>query len=211
MRRTDSTITGNGAPENGKAARPAPEPALRDVRDKWDRRWQDAAGQAVRPDPPSLALRWRHRFAGGPLLDAACGLGRGIAAGQGHFRPVYAVDLSEVAVRQARALWAAEAPGVRWVVADVNALRWPEGAFGLICAFGFTDWRFLERVPRLLRPGGLLLYEGFAARQRELKPELSEAWIGRPEAFRRLFGAERLLECSESAEPPYRLAVAARG
>ena len=40
-----------------------------------------------------------------PLLDAACGHGRGVALGWGVYRPLYAVDASWTALRQARRLW----------------------------------------------------------------------------------------------------------
>jgi hypothetical protein len=68
---------------------------------------------------------------------------------------------------------------------------------------------FFQRLPRLLRPGGMFLYEGFAARQRTLKPRLNPEWIGEPGPLRALFAGGRVLELTESDEPPFRIRMAA--
>lgn len=182
--------------------------ALQDDRLKWNRRYRERSGDSVRPEPHPLALRWRDRWIGGAMLDAACGWGRGIASAADAFRPIYAVDLSEVAVRQARALWG-ESHHIRWIVADVASLSWPRGAFGLVCAFGFTDMDFFARAPAMLRGGGMFLSEGFSERTREVKPALDPDWIARPEDLREIFAGGQVLECSISPDPPYRLAFAA--
>jgi SAM-dependent methyltransferase len=181
---------------------------LRDDRIKWNRRYAESDQPDTRPEPHAMALAWRHLFIGGAMLDAACGLGRGIASGLGAFHPVYAVDLSEPGLRRARALWS-DTPDIRWIVSDVNDLQWPSTRFGLICSFGFTDMNFFRRVPKLLKPGGMFLYEGFSARQKTVKPDLNADWIGDPDALRALFAGGRVLECAETGEPPFRLRLAA--
>ena len=181
---------------------------LLDDRLKWNLRYREGAALAERPEPHALAQAWRSLWRGGPMLDAACGLGRGIASAADAFSPVYAVDLSEEAIAQARRLWA-DAPAIRWIVADVGTLDWPERFFGLVCAFGFTDMPFFRRVPELLRPGGMFLYEGFSARQREVIPHLNPEWIGDPEALRATFAGGRILELAESEAPPFRTRMAA--
>ena len=182
--------------------------ALRDDQLKWNRRYREAEGRHERPEPHWLAQRWRHLWAGGAMLDAACGLGRGIAGAQGQFDPIYAVDLSEVAIRRARELWQ-DTPNLHWVVGDVAALAWPREVFGLICAFGFTDLRFFSRAPEMLRSGGMFLSEGFSSRQLEVKPHLNSDWIVQPEKMRSIFSGGRVLECTETGGPPYRVAFAA--
>jgi len=155
-----------------------------------------------------MALRWGHLMTGGTALDAACGLGRGIASAGDRFDRIVAVDLSEVAVRQARRLWAGR-PGIWWVVGDVTRLAWPPTTFGLVCAFGFTDLPFLARVATFLAPGGMLLYEGFAERERTVRPNLDLAWTATPDKLYRALPGWRVLECEESAEPPFRVRLAA--
>jgi SAM-dependent methyltransferase len=181
---------------------------LEDDRRKWNLRYREGEPPAGRPEPHALALAWRHLWIGGAMLDAACGLGRGIASGIGAFAPIYAVDHSEEAIAQARRLWSGREE-IRWIVADVAALHWPERRFGLVTAFGFTEMRLFRQVPRMLRSGGMFLYEGFSARQRELKPHLNPEWIGDPEALRALFAGGQILELSESEAPPFRVRMAA--
>ena len=113
------------------------------------------------------------------MLDAATGLGRGIATAGGRFDPVYAVDISDAGVRRATEYWG-RGRGIHWIVADVTAMDWPPEFFGLVCAFGFTDLPFFSRLRTMIAPGGMLLYEGFSARQLEVKPALDPAWTATP-------------------------------
>ena len=174
-------------------------------RRKWNQRYAEA-GSLERPAPHPLVLRWRERMAGGPMLDAACGLGRGLAGALERCQPCYAVDVSDVAIRRARRLW--PSPAIRWVVADVTALHWPPAFLALACSLGFTDVPFLVRLRAALRPGGLLLYEGFARRQLAEHPRLNPDWTTTAERMRSLFGDWTILECQESAEPPYLVSFA---
>src|SRR5277367_2851931 len=90
----------------------APSPVSMD-REKWNARYGDSSsGRAlVRPEPHNLAMRWRSRFLDGPMLDAACGFGKGVAGALGSFAPIYAVDVSDVAVSTGRRLFAEPAAG----------------------------------------------------------------------------------------------------
>jgi len=155
-----------------------------------------------------MVQRWQTQVPPGPMLDAACGLGRGIASAPGSVSRIVAVDLSLTGIRQARRLWA-ERGGIGWIVADVATLPLPAGYFAMICAFGFTDWRFLRRAETLLMPGGVLFYEGFSPRQRAVRPTLDLNWTATPAQLDQLFGRWRQLACAESTEPPYRTRLAA--
>lgn len=179
---------------------------LAEDRQKWERRYAEQPPQ--RPEPHPMVLRWQAWVPPGPLLDAACGLGRGIASAPAHCSGIVAVDLSLQGIRQARRLWA-ERGGIDWLVADVATLPLPAGHFAMICAFGFTDWHFLRRASRLLMPGGVLFYEGFSPRQRAVRPNLNADWTATPAQLRQLFARWRLLECAESTAPPYRTRLAA--
>lgn len=176
-----------------------------DDRRKWDRRYGEMEPAAPRPHP--LALRWRRRMIGGRMLDAACGLGRGIAAVGHLFHTVYGVDLSEVAIARARAAF----PGrpVRWIVADVTQQPWPPAHFGLVCAFAFTDLPFFRRIRESIQPGGMFLYQGFARRQLEVKPDLNPAWTATPAELEHILAGWKLLEQGETSEPPFLMHYAA--
>ncbi len=176
-----------------------------DDRRKWNQRYGGMAPAAPRPHP--LALRWRRRMIGGRMLDAACGLGRGIAAAGHLFHTVYGVDLSEVAIVQARAAYPRRP--VRWIVADVTRQPWPAAYFGLVCAFAFTDLPFFRRIRESIQPGGMFLYEGFSRRELEVRPDMDPAWTATVEDLARALPGWHLLESGESGAPPFRTVYAA--
>ena len=182
--------------------------SLLDDRRKWNQRYGETlALGAAKPEPHPLALRWASRMTGGRMLDAACGLGRGVAAVGQRFDSVYAVDLSELALGAARRMW--EGRPVRWIAADVTALAWPEDFFALVCAFAFTDLPFFRRLRSSIRPGGMFLYEGFSRRQLELRPEMNPAWTATEAEVAGVFAGWTILEKGETAEPPFRTWIAA--
>ena len=178
-------------------------------RNKWNSRWE-AEPPTARPQAHPLAQRFERRLPAGRLLDAGCGSGRGIASAGARIETIYAVDLSDVAIATARRLWGPD-PRIRWIVADVAALRFPPAFLNMVCAFGFTNWTLLEALERSMAPGGLLLYEGFAEKQRQVNPRLDAAWTATPAALLRLFGHWEVLACAETETdgPPYRVHLAA--
>jgi SAM-dependent methyltransferase len=180
---------------------------LADDRDKWNRRYAERAAESPAPQPNPLLLRFLNHVDGGWMLDAACGLGTGIAAAIDRVQRAIGVDLSEAALAAARSYWGRH-PRIDWIQADVARLAWPPGTFALVCAFGFTDWDFLRQVPRLVRPGGLFCFQGFSRRELELKPGLDPAWTSTPVEVAALFPAWRVLAAEESEEPPFRVSFA---
>ncbi len=96
------------------------------------------------------------------MLDVACGSGRHLAwfAGRGH--PVTGVDrdIDQTRVKE---------PGAELICADIEAGTWPLQADGRMRTFGAVVvtnylWRpLLETVVASVAPGGILLYETFAA------------------------------------------------
>ena len=177
-------------------------------RQKWNQRYGEKLSESFHPEPHFLAQDWKNRMVGGPMLDAACGLGRGIASAGNGFDPIYAVDLSDVAIGLARKHWAGD-PRIRWIVADVTQLNWPAHYFGLVCAFGYTDLEFFGKMGGMIAPGGMFMYEGFSTKQLAVRPELNPAWTTTPEVMNHLFRDWEILACGETGGPPYRVHLAA--
>ncbi len=181
---------------------------LAQIRAKWDQRYAARVAEGLVLEPNPLVTRFRDRIRGGWMLDAACGLGSGIAGAVDRVDRAVGVDLSGRALRAARQQWGAH-PKITWLQADVAAMPWKPGCFALVCAFGFTDWNFLRKVPQLLRPGGLFLYQGFAERQLAVKPNLDPAWTSTPQRVAALSGQWQVLTAEESDTAPYRVSFAA--
>lgn len=118
---------------------------------------------------PSLWVqRWSHlAVPGTTVLDVACGAGRHLRwfAQQGH--PVLGLDRDGQALQAARQAVRDVAPQAQahWLQADIENGPWPLGGqrFGAVVVTNYL-WRPL--LPALLDavgPGGVLLYETFAA------------------------------------------------
>ncbi len=110
-------------------------------------------------NPSDWVLRWAHLVpAGGPVLDVACGFGRHLRwfAARGH--PVTGVDRSQEAIDSLAGLG-------ETLAADIENDAWPlpgRHFAGVVV----TNYLWRPLLPTLLRsvaPGGVLIYETFAA------------------------------------------------
>lgn len=182
---------------------------LADVRQKWNRRHAAKLEEGGAPIANPLALRFAPHIQGGTLLDAACGMGAGTAALLEKMDRVIGVDLSETALAASRRYFGDD-PRILWVQGDVSRMPWPGDYFSVVCAFGFTDWAFIHRVPSLVRPGGWFLYQGFSPRQIALKPTLNVEWTSTPQTIAKGFSGWDMPVCEESEASPFRVSFAAQ-
>ncbi|MES2952781.1 MAG: class I SAM-dependent methyltransferase [Pseudomonadota bacterium] len=114
-------------------------------------------------NPSAWIVRWSHLLTPGcTVLDVACGSGRHLAWFAGRDHPVTGVDRD---IDQARV----KVPSAELVCADIEAGTWPLQADGQVQTFGAVVvtnylWRpLLDTVVASVAPGGILLYETFAA------------------------------------------------
>lgn len=113
-----------------------------------------------------------HRFrAGQSALSVADGEGRnGVWLAQQGL-DVLAIDFSPTALAKARALAQERGVPLRTEVADVTKWRWPRAAFDVITAifvqvvFPAQRTEFFVNLKRALKPGGLLLMQGYRLEQ----------------------------------------------
>ena len=112
-------------------------------------------------EPSAWVRRWAHLIRpGGSVLDLACGSGRHVRWLSSQGLAVTGVDRDEAAVAPLRGL-------AEIVVADMESGPWPlDGRdFDAVVVTNYL-WRPLTaRIRAALRPGGVLLYETFAAGQ----------------------------------------------
>jgi cyclopropane fatty-acyl-phospholipid synthase-like methyltransferase len=84
---------------------------------------------------------------------------------------VLAVDFSAAALAKARVLAAERGAKLRTEVADLTTWRWPSAAFDVIVAifvqvvFAAERPAFFANIKRALKPGGLLLMQGYRVEQ----------------------------------------------
>ena len=118
-----------------------------------------------------LAAQGKRLRAGQQALCVADGEGRNSVwlAEQG--LAVSAFDFSPIGVEKARKLAASRGVQVRYEVSSVYDWRWPVAAFDVVAAifvqFADPPMRsfMFERMARALKPGGLLLIEGYTPKQ----------------------------------------------
>jgi SAM-dependent methyltransferase len=97
--------------------------------------------------------------AGKRILEYGCGLGGQAFALAGRGASVTGIDISDVAVAQAKRRAAAYSPQqLRFVKADAEALDFPDASFDLVCGSGILHHLDLEKslaeVRRVLASGG---------------------------------------------------------
>ena len=108
----------------------------------------------------------------GPVVDIACGRGRHTLAALRDGLPCLGVDRNAAHLHELRAAAREEGLGApRLLRADLeNAPHAPlhRERFGAVLVFRYLHRPLIPELVALLRPGGLLLYETFTLRQREL-------------------------------------------
>jgi cyclopropane fatty-acyl-phospholipid synthase-like methyltransferase len=109
---------------------------------------------------------------------------------------VLAMDFSPTALAKARALAKERGVAIRTEQADLDTWRWPVEAFDAVVAIFFQfcapalRTRVFDNIKRALKPGGLLLMEGY-------RPEQLKYKTGGPSEIENLYTRE-LLEKSFS-------------
>ena len=136
----------------------------------------------------SQAARLR---AGMSALSVADGEGRNSVWLARHGLRVTAFDISPVGVDKARRLAAEAGVAVEYHVADINEWNWDAASYDVVAAI-FIQFaspperaRIFAGMMRALRPGGMLVLQGYAPRQLEYK-------TGGPGVAENLYTAELL-------------------
>ena len=179
--------------------------AFDDAAQTWNRRF---AGQTYLfgTEPNSYlrrqAFRWER---GNRVLCVADGEGRNSVwlARQG--LQVDAFDIAEAGVRKARRLARKAKVAVNFSVADGDLLAWPANLYDGIAAIfvQFADpamrTRLFDNMTRALKPGGLLVLQGYTPKQLDYKtggpPFVDNLYT--PALLRDAFASLEILELTE--------------
>ena len=144
---------------------------------RWNTRYRDAGDDYLFGTEPNTWLR-EHAGVWAPgqrVLCVADGEGRNSVwlARQGF--TVDAFDVAEVGVAKARTLAARHGVSVNFEVADVDGWAWPQASYDGIAAI-FVQFahpelrqRLFARMVDALKPGGVLLLQGYMPRQLEFR------------------------------------------
>ena len=167
--------------------------------DRWNQRFA-APGYLFGTAPNRFLASKKDLFRKGEkVLCVADGEGRNSVwlAEQG--LEVTAFDFSPVAVEKARRFAAERGVSVRYEVASVYDWAWPRAAFDVVVAIfvQFADPArrafMFERMAGALKPGGLLLLEGYTPKQLDYR-------TGGPSQIENLYTAPLLREAFRELE-----------
>jgi 2-polyprenyl-3-methyl-5-hydroxy-6-metoxy-1,4-benzoquinol methylase len=150
-------------------------PAFADAAETWNRRY--AGDDFLFGTEPNA---WLREHAGslpsaGRILSVADGEGRNsVWLAQQGFQ-VDAFDVAHRAVEKAQAFARRQGVSVNFALADVDGYAWPEAAYDGVAAIfvQFADpdtrARLFKRIVRSLKPGGVLVLQGYTPKQLEYR------------------------------------------
>ncbi|HEY0822455.1 MAG TPA: class I SAM-dependent methyltransferase [Ramlibacter sp.] len=171
----------------------------------WNRRFSET-GYLFGTEPNG----WLHDHAdllqaGQRVLCVADGEGRNSVFLAQRGLTVDAFDISEVGVRKARDFARITGVKVNFAVADIAQLQWPQSLYDGVAAIfiQFADpelrARIFQGILRCLKPGGILILQGYTPRQLEYRtggpPFASHMY--KPELLREAFAGTEILELRE--------------
>ncbi|ELY43357.1 class I SAM-dependent methyltransferase [Natronorubrum sulfidifaciens] len=131
---------------------------MTDERDRWNEKYNGV--DFTLPDDPIPELERRlSTLPDGRALDIATGTGRNalFLATAGY--DVDAIDISDVALEEARRRADDHGVDVTWTRADLAAFDWPVGEYDVITVSFFAALEHLPAIKEALAPGGVLVYE----------------------------------------------------
>jgi len=173
------------------------------------------AVHAADPEPAALlrAELARLRAVGAPALDLACGRGRNALALGREGIVTIALDRERGRLAALATAARADALPVHPLLAELEAgggIPLASASCGAVLVFRYLHRPLAPEIERVLRPGGLLLYETFTRRQREIADHpRNPAFLLDPGELPKLFpGLETLRFEEAEVAAPEREAVA---
>ena len=139
---------------------------------------------------------------GSRVLDLACGTGRHAIAAAQLGAAVVAADRDADCLAAARVFADQAGVLVDWQEADLED-DWPDwGVFDAVLLFNYLDRPRFSRTLEMVRPGGLLIAEGFLTTQREEGwGPTADAHLLLPGELARLVAPFEVIHGREVAEP----------
>lgn len=161
-----------------------------------------APGAERAPAPLFEAERARLLAAPGPALDLACGRGRHALALARAGRTVIGLDRDRARLGELARAARAERLPVQPLLADLEregAIPLASASCGAVLVFRYLHRPLAPEIVRVLRPGGLLVYETFTRRHREVAEHpRNPAFLLEPGELPMLFAALEPLRAEEA-------------
>lgn len=152
-----------------------------DDRERWNARYAAGDRHARAIEPLPFLARHLDLLPRGAALDLATGGGRNALHLAANGFRVTAVDVSEEALKQARALAAARGVEIAFVAADLEG-GWalaPESYAVIVCTYYLQRSLFVP-IREALRPGGVAFLETYTLDHRRHHPDFPRRYLLEP-------------------------------
>ena len=150
----------------------------------------------------------------GRALDIATGKGRNaiFLAEQGF--DVVAIDVSLVALDEARQRAAGKSLSISWQQADLEQFELPKTTYDLIVNFNYLQRSLIPQIKTALKPGGHVIFETYLTGQEVIGHPKNPAYLLRHNELLELFRDFRVLcyregKISEGEETAFRAGILA--
>lgn len=185
-------------------------------REKWDR--QHAVGRATQQ--PSGFLREIFEAGAWPIepcraLDIATGKGRNAIFLAERGFEVVAIDISPVALAEARKHADEKGLSISWQQAGLEKIELPENSYDLIVNFNYLQRSLLPQLKAALKVGGYVIFETYLLDQRTIGHPKNPDYLLRHNELLDLFREFRVLYYREgrfknNGEDAFRAGLLAR-
>lgn len=183
---------------------------------RWDEKHSSRAGHAeASPFLEQIFQSDAWRIPAGKALDVATGKGKNALFLAKRGFQVEAVDISEVALQEARRRAEEENLRVVFRQADLDVAEFPEASYDVILNFNFLLRSLVPKIKRALKPGGYIVFETYLNDQGALGHPRNPAYLLDPNELLELFRDFRVLYYREgifveSGEEAYRAGLFAQ-
>ncbi len=145
---------------------------------RWDR--QHALGHGA--DAPSGFLREifqseSYRLRAGRALDIATGKGRNALFLAERGFDVVAIDMSPVALAEARRRAEEKSLSISWQQADLEQIELPEAHYDLVLNFNYLQRSLIAQIKRALKNGGHVIFETYLIDQQAIGHPKNPAYL----------------------------------
>jgi tellurite methyltransferase len=165
----------------------------REDADRWNERYLTAQ-QNWQASPRSILTQHQDLLKkGGLALDVAMGLGANSAFLISHGWRVIGVDISQVAVFQAKS----DFPSIQAVIADLTRFQIPPDRFDLILNLYYLDRALWPVYRRAVKPGGLVIIETLQREMSAVHPDAPPHFLLEPGELRAAFQNWKILHDQE--------------
>lgn len=163
---------------------------------EWDTRYSTGDHVPER-DPSRLLVDFSYILPKGRALDIACGEGRNAIYLARHGYRVDAVDISEVAIKNARTT--AKGLDINFIVADLENFSIPEDTYDLIINFYYLQRSLIPEIRKGLKKGGLLVFETYTIEHQAFGHPKNPDFLLKPNELLRLFNDLHIVYYREGA------------